>query len=55
MAAKPASAGETILTEISRKFDLPKLRKRFAEAGFAAIETWTDADQHFSLTLFQAQ
>ncbi|MCZ6861489.1 MAG: L-histidine N(alpha)-methyltransferase [Alphaproteobacteria bacterium] len=49
------AAGETILTEISRKFDLPSLRKRFAEAGFAAIETWTDPDQHFSLTLFRAE
>ncbi len=49
------AAGETILTEISRKFDLPGLRERFADASFAAIETWTDADRNFSLNLFQAQ
>ena len=49
------SAGETILTEISRKFDLPGLRQRFADAGFAAVETWTDDDRFFSLSLFRAQ
>ena len=49
------AAGETILTEISRKFDLPDLRTRFADAGFAAVETWTDADEYFSLNLFRAQ
>jgi len=47
--------GETILTEISRKFDLPSLRERFAGAGFAAVETWTDANNLFSLNLFKAQ
>ncbi len=49
------AAGETILTEISRKFDLPSLRERFADAGFAAVETWTDGDEYFSLNLFRAQ
>lgn len=47
--------GETVRTEISRKFDLAKLRARFAAEGFAPIKSWSDPDRHFALSLFQAR
>ena len=49
------AAGEAILTEISRKFDLSGLSERVAAAGFAHVQTWTDADEYFSLNLFKAE
>jgi L-histidine N-alpha-methyltransferase len=48
-------AGETIRTEISRKFDLAKLRDKFAAEGFAPVQSWSDPGRNFALSLFQAR
>ena len=48
------STGETVRTEISRKFHLPTLTGRFKTRGFEPVETWTDANDYFALTLFSA-
>jgi len=47
-------SGETVRTEISRKFDLPVLIKRFETAGFTAARTWTDDKGYYGLTAFRA-
>jgi len=47
-------AGETMRTEISRKFDLPVLKERFAAAGFRSLQTWTDDKDYYGLTAFRA-
>lgn len=47
-------SGETVRTEISRKFDLPVLKERFAKSGFKAIQTWTDDKGYYGLTAFRA-
>ena len=46
--------GETTRTEISRKFDLPVLKERFAASGFKAVQTWTDDKGYYGLTAFRA-
>lgn len=46
--------GETIRTEISRKFDLGEVEATFATAGLAHVETWTDASRWFALAMFEA-
>jgi len=48
------AAGETVRTEISRKFDLPVLHARFAEAGFKPAKTWTDEKGYYGLTAYRA-
>jgi L-histidine N-alpha-methyltransferase len=45
----PAS-GE-LLTEISVKFELPALQAELATNGFAPVQSWTDPDGDFSVTL----
>ncbi len=45
------SAGEEMLTEISVKFHLPQLRAELASHGLEPVDSWTDADCDFSLTL----
>lgn len=48
-------AGESILTEISRKFDLAIIQKQLAAQGLKTLKTWTDPQQWFGLILCQAQ
>ncbi|MBD2330124.1 L-histidine N(alpha)-methyltransferase [Alkalinema sp. FACHB-956] len=47
------SAGETILSEISRKFNLTPLTQQLATKGLVALETWMDAQQWFGVMLCQ--
>ncbi|WP_414575083.1 L-histidine N(alpha)-methyltransferase [Anabaena sp. CCY 9402-a] len=47
-------AGESILTEISRKFDLENIQKELEVQGLKTIKTWTDPKQWFGLILCQA-
>ena len=44
---------EKILTEISRKFDLVKMRKYLSDRSLNIIQTYTDSRQWFSLLLCQ--
>ena len=46
-------AGESILTEISRKFDLINMQKQLEIHGLKTIKTWTDPQQWFGLILCQ--
>jgi L-histidine Nalpha-methyltransferase len=45
--------GETILSEISRKFDLAQIQQELAAKGLQPIQTWTDPNQWFGLLLCQ--
>lgn len=47
-------AGETIHTEISRKFDLDALILRLSESGWKLTHTWTDKNEYFACTLLTA-
>jgi len=49
------TAGETILTEISRKFNLNAIKQELQSQGLVPIQTWTDANQWFGLLLCQLQ
>lgn len=42
--------GEHILTEISAKFTMDRLRSNLAEAGLALVDSWTDGDFTVSLS-----
>ncbi|MCW5314538.1 L-histidine N(alpha)-methyltransferase [Nostoc sp. KVJ3] len=46
--------GESILTEISRKFDLLKMQKQLETHGLKTVKIWTDPKQWFGLILCQA-
>lgn len=46
---------ETILTEISRKFNLDTIKQQFQARGLVPIQHWTDAKQWFGLLLCQLQ
>jgi L-histidine Nalpha-methyltransferase len=46
-------AGESILTEISRKFDLANMQKQLQSQGMKTLKTWTDPQQWFGLILCQ--
>ena len=46
-------AGETIHTEISRKFDAQEVRKQLAGYGFQFQAQWTDAQQLFVMCLLR--
>ncbi|NMG08349.1 L-histidine N(alpha)-methyltransferase [Brasilonema sp. UFV-L1] len=48
-------AGESILTEISRKFDLAIIQKQLEAQGLKPLKTWTDSQKWFGLILCQAQ
>jgi L-histidine N-alpha-methyltransferase len=48
-------AGESVRTEISRKFDLGGFLALFADHGFRAVEGWRDARDWFAVTLFKAR
>ena len=46
-------AGETIHTEISRKFDAQEVKEQLAGYGFRFQSEWTDPDSRFLLSLFR--
>ncbi len=48
-------AGETILTEISRKFNLKTLQQELSRHSLVPLKTWTDPQQWFGLLLCQLQ
>jgi L-histidine Nalpha-methyltransferase len=45
--------GETIHTEISRKFDLVEISAQLAQHGFQRSESWTDARGWFAVSVFR--
>lgn len=47
--------GETILTEISRKFDLNTIQQELSSQGLKPLQVWTDPNQWFGLLLCQLQ
>jgi L-histidine Nalpha-methyltransferase len=47
--------GETILTEISRKFDLNIIKQQLTAQGLLPLHVWTDPNQWFGLLLCQLQ
>lgn len=48
-------SGETILTEISRKFDLQQMQPYLQARGLKPLQVWTDSQQWFGLLLCQMQ
>ncbi|HEY9897456.1 MAG TPA: L-histidine N(alpha)-methyltransferase [Candidatus Sericytochromatia bacterium] len=48
-------AGETIRTELSRKFHLPTLVKTLETYAFQPLQVWTDPNNWFGLVLCQRQ
>lgn len=46
-------AGDRILTEISRKFDLESIQAQLRSQGLTTIKIWTDSHQWFALVLCQ--
>ncbi|WP_416360986.1 L-histidine N(alpha)-methyltransferase [Microcoleus sp. FACHB-672] len=46
-------AGETIMTEISRKFDLDVMQQYLKARGLEPVQIWTDSNQWFGLLLCQ--
>jgi L-histidine Nalpha-methyltransferase len=48
-------AGESILTEISRKFDLPTMETLLQSKGLNTVKTWTDEKGWFGLILCQVK
>jgi L-histidine N-alpha-methyltransferase len=46
-------SGESILTEISRKFDLEKIQVQLRSQGLETVKIWTDPQQRFGLVLCQ--
>ncbi|OLP16879.1 dimethylhistidine N-methyltransferase [Leptolyngbya sp. 'hensonii'] len=47
------AAGETILSEISRKFDLTAISQELATLDLVPVHTWTDPQNWFGLVLCQ--
>ncbi len=47
--------GETIMTEISRKFDLNAMQRELGARGLAPVQAWTDANRWFGLLLCQME
>lgn len=48
-------AGETILTEISRKFNLSQIQQDLQTKGLVPSQVWTDANKWFGLILCRRQ
>ncbi len=48
-------SGETILSEISRKFDLSSIQQDLQQRGLVPVQTWTDTHQWFGVLLCQVQ
>ena len=53
-APRNFAPGETIRTEISRKFDLDEMAEFFRKDGLQRVESWTDAKRWFALALYRA-
>ena len=51
--ATDSGRGETILTELSRKFDPDELAAWFARHGFRLVRNWTDPAEYFGLMLLR--
>jgi len=49
------AAGESILTEISRKFNLVTMEKQLETKGLKTVKTWTDEKGWFGLILCQVE
>lgn len=49
------ASNETILTEISRKFDLNTIQQTLTQQGLKTVQVWTDPQQCFGLLLCQLQ
>ncbi|MEZ2230247.1 L-histidine N(alpha)-methyltransferase [Microcoleus sp.] len=47
------AVGETIRSEISRKFKLPNMQEQLASRGLVPVQVWTDPNQWFGLILCQ--
>lgn len=47
--------GETMLTEISRKFDLNTMQQELSSRGLQPVKVWTDSNKWFGLLLCQLQ
>lgn len=47
--------GETIRTEISRKFNLQQMEQQLAQEGLKILNTWTDPQDWFALLLCQVK
>jgi len=47
------AAGETIRSEISRKFNLNTVQEELASRGLMPVQVWTDPKQWFGLMLCQ--
>lgn len=47
------SAGETILSEISRKFDLDQMQQILSTKALNCVQTWTDPNRAFAVLLCQ--
>ncbi len=47
------AVGETIRSEISRKFKLPNMQEQLASRGLAPVQVWIDPNQWFGLILCQ--
>jgi dimethylhistidine N-methyltransferase len=48
-------AGERILTEISRKFNLVEIKQNLQNQGLKTLKFWTDPQEQFALLLCQVQ
>ena len=46
-------AGELMMTEISRKFELSQMQHQLAALGMQPVRAWTDPDNYFALVLAQ--
>lgn len=46
-------AGELMLTEISRKFDLSQMQQQLSALGLNPVRAWTDPNNYFALVLAQ--
>jgi L-histidine N-alpha-methyltransferase len=49
----PFQAGESVLTEISRKFDLVAIQQQLRSHGLQTLKIWTDPQNWFGLILCQ--
>ena len=47
--------GESIRTECSHKYGIEQFRDMAADAGFEAVDVWTDPDQLFSVRYFEVR
>ncbi|TAF50161.1 MAG: L-histidine N(alpha)-methyltransferase, partial [Oscillatoriales cyanobacterium] len=47
------AAGETIRSEISRKFNLNTVKAELSQRGLKPVQVWTDPNQWFGLMLCQ--